>query len=211
MGKNISFELLLGELSSELVKLPLDSVDAAILSGLKRILEFFDVYLRHLGKFTKDQSKIIVPYFYSRPEIEIPQITDLVVGYLSFVFESIKNDEKIAVQHLSELPEHTKHDREVLAKMGIKSMLVLLLKIEKFVQYGLSLSTVRKHHEWDKQTINRIQIHRNILTNVIQRKLALKQIPEEKEWSEVVMEGMLQITYVLDELRKGCVIKTLRI
>ncbi len=38
----------------------------------------------------------------------------------------------------------------------------------------------------------------NIMYNVIQRKNILKQIIEEKEWSEIVMEGMPQLTYILD-------------
>lgn len=194
----MSFETFLGELSADLVNLPLESIDSAIESSMKRLVEFFEVDRCHLGEFSKDHSKIFVPYFYSRPGINIPPITDLGEDYLSFVYKSIKNDQLIALANLSEFPEQAGQDRMVLEKLGIKSLLVLPLKIENLVQYGLSLSTVREPHQWDKQTINRIQILGNILTNVIQRKISLQQIMEEKEWSEAVMEGMPQITYVLD-------------
>jgi PAS domain S-box-containing protein len=38
----------------------------------------------------------------------------------------------------------------------------------------------------------------NILVNTIQRRMFLEQINAEKEWSEAVIEGMPQITYVFD-------------
>jgi PAS domain S-box-containing protein len=38
----------------------------------------------------------------------------------------------------------------------------------------------------------------NILALVMQRKVTLKQIVEEKEWAEAVLEGMPQVAYVQD-------------
>ena len=61
--ESLSFESLLGELSAELVNLPLESIDAAIESSLKSIAEFFEADRCHLGKISDDQSKIIVAYF----------------------------------------------------------------------------------------------------------------------------------------------------
>jgi PAS domain S-box-containing protein len=82
--------------------------------------------------------------------------------------------------------------------MGIKSLLVLPIKIDNVVQFGFSLSTVTKHLKWEKQTINRIMIAANILALVMQRKVTLKQIVEEKEWAEAVLEEMPQVAYVQD-------------
>ena len=185
-------------MSSELVNLPLEAIDAVIESRFKKLVEFFDADRCHLGEFSADQSKIEVSYFYSRPGIDIPQITDVGEHYLSFVFENIKKDKLIAIGNTRELPDQAKQDRAVLDKMGIKSLLILPIKIDDVVQYGFSLSTVTKHINWEKTTINRIMITANILANVIQRKMALKQILDEKEWTEAVMEGMPQITYVFD-------------
>ena len=198
MPKNSTFESLLGELSSELVNLKLESIDAAIESSLKKLVDFFEVDRCHLGKLSSDQPKINIPFFYSRPDLNIPQITEIGEQYLSFVYKSIKQDELIAFSNSSELPSNAKKDRAVIDKLGIKSLLILPLKIDNIVQYGFSLSTVTKKINWEKQTINRIKIAANILANVIQRKNTLKQIIEEKEWSEAVMEGMPQLTYVLD-------------
>jgi len=198
LDENSSFESLLGKLSSNLVNLPLESIDSAIESSMKSLVEYFDADRSHLGEFSGDQSKIVVSYFYSRPGIEIPQLTEVGKDYLPFVYQRIKSDKLIAFDKTSELPEDAEQDRAVLEKMGIKSLLVFPLKIDNVVQYGFSLSSVTKHLKWKKQTINRIKIAANILANVLQRKIVLKQILEEKEWSEAVMEGMPQMTYIMN-------------
>ena len=198
LNENLRFEALIGELSSELINIPLESIDAAIEFSLKKLVDFFEVDRCHLGKLSNDESKIIIPFFYSRPKLNIPQITEVGEHYLSFVYESIKNDKLIAFSKSSELPVDAKKDREVIDEMGLKSLLILPVKIDNDVQYGFSLSTVTKHYSWEKHTINRIKIAANILANVIQRKNALKQIIKEKEWTEAVMEGMPQLTYVMD-------------
>ena len=198
LDKNLTFESLLGELSAELVNLPLESIDATIESSMKMLVEFFDVDRCHMGEFAADQSKIEVSYFYLRPGINIPHTTDVGKHYLPFVYESIKKDKLIAISKPSELPDQARQDREMIDKMGIKSLLILPIKIDNVVQFGFSLATTTKHIKWEEQTINRIMIAANILGNAIQKKLVLKQITDEKEWSEAVMEGMPQITYVFD-------------
>lgn len=194
----MSFESFLGDFSKNLVNLPLESIDAAIESSMKSLVEFFDADRCHLGEFSNDQSKIEVSYFFTRSGSNIPQITDVGEHYLSFVYESIKQDKLIAFSKSSELPGHAKQDRAMYDKMGIKSLLILPIKIDDVIQYGFSLSTVTKHLKWEKQSINRIMTVANILANVIQRKITLKQILEEKEWSEAVIQGMPQLVYVLD-------------
>jgi PAS domain S-box-containing protein len=193
-----SFESLLGELSAELVNLPLESIDAAIESCMKTLVEFFEVDRCHFGEFSGDQSKIVVPYFYSRPDINIPQITEIGKDYLSFVYVSVKQDKLISFSKPSELPDSAQKDRAMIEKIGIKSLLVVPLKIDNVVQFGLSLSTVEKHRHWKKQSISQIKIMGNILANVIQRKIALTQIVKEKEWAEAVIQGMPQVAYVFD-------------
>jgi len=147
---------------------------------MKSLVEFFDADRCHLGEFSDDQSKITVSYFYTRPGINIPQMADVGDHYLSFVYERIKQDKLIAFSNSSEFPDHAKQDRAVIDNMGIKSLLVLPIKIDNVVQFGFSLSTVTKQLKWEKQIINRIMIAANILALVMQRKVTLKQIVEEK-------------------------------
>jgi len=196
--KNRSFESTLGELSLELVNLSLESIDSAIESSLKTLVEFFNVDRSHLGEFLPDQSKVVVPYFYSRPGINVPQTTDIGEGYLSFIYDQIRENKLLAFSKTSELPDKANKDRTVIDNMGIKSSLIIPLKIDDEVRFVLSLGTVVKQRLWSEETIRQTQIIANILAHVLQRKSTLQQINLEKGWSEAVMEGMPQLTYVMN-------------
>jgi len=198
MNENLSFESFLGELSADLVNLSHESINVAIESSLKALAEFFDVDRCHLGELLLDQSKVDIPYFYIRPGIKTPQTTGVGDGYLSFIYEQIRENKLLAFTKSSELPKQASQDRTVIDNMGIKSLLVIPLKIDKEVRFALSLATVSSHHQWSEETLRQIKITANILANVIQRKIILKQILEEKEWSEAVMEGMPQLVYVMN-------------
>jgi PAS domain S-box-containing protein len=198
LDKSSDYESFLGELSVELTNLPLDSIDEMIEYNMKRLVEFFDADRCHIGELLKNQSKIAITYFYSRPGINVPQITEIGEQYLSFIYKSVNEQKILSFNKTSEMPEHSKKDRDVIEGLGIKSLLVIPLKINKDVRFGLSLSTVGRNHQWDPQSIGRIMIIGNILVNTIQRRMFLEQINAEKEWSEAVIEGMPQITYVFD-------------
>jgi PAS domain S-box-containing protein len=196
--KSIDFESFLGVFSTDLVNLPLSSIDDSVQSSLKKLVEFFNVDRCYIGELSVDQSRVNVSYFYSQPDIGIPKINNVSKDYLPFVFQSIKKNRLISFSDPSELPESAKQDREVFNELGIRSLLVIPLKMSNAAQFGLSLSTVSTPRKWEERSINQIKVLGNILTHVIQRKIALKRIVEENEWSEAVMEGMPQLTYVLD-------------
>lgn len=54
--ENSSFESMLADLSFKLVNLSLESIDAAIESSLKSIVEFFEADRCHLGTFSDDKT-----------------------------------------------------------------------------------------------------------------------------------------------------------
>ena len=127
LDENQTFESLLGDLSAELVNLSLETIDEAIESSLKALAEFFDADRCHLGELLPDQSKIIVPYFYIRPGLNIPQTTSVGDGYLPFVYEQIRENKLLAFAQSSELPKKASPDRKVIDNMGIKSLLIIPL------------------------------------------------------------------------------------
>jgi len=194
----LSFESMLGELSAGLVNLSIESIDQAIESSLKNLVEFFDADRCHLGELLTDESKIDIPYFYSRPGLNIPQTTDVGEDYLPFVYKQIRDNKLLAFTKSAELPKQASQDRRVIDNKGIKSLLVIPLEIDHEVRYSLSLSTVSDHHQWSEETIRQTKIVANILANVLQRKSMLQQLNSEKEWSEAVMEGMPQLVYVMN-------------
>jgi hypothetical protein len=77
---------------------------------------------------------------------------------LSFVYNSIKQDKLIAFSKPSELPNSAKHDRKTIEKMGIKSALIVPLKTNDIVHFGLSLSNIGKHRQWEKMPLIKLRL-----------------------------------------------------
>ena len=198
MEDNHNFESFLGALYADLVNIPFESIDGVIESSMKKLVDFFEADRCHIGELSKDQSRIVVSYFYSRPSINVPRIAEIGEHYLSFIYRSIIEETALSINNTADIPDHSKKDRETIEGLGIQSLLVVPLKIDDDVRFGLSLSTVGRKRRWDAQSIERITIIGNILTNTIQRRLFLAQINMEKDWSEAVMEGMPQFAYVYD-------------
>ncbi len=198
LDEHLRFESLLGELSARVVNLPLESIDAAIESSMKSLVEFFEADRCHIGMFSGKHSKITVSHFYSRPGINIPQIAAVGDHFLSFVYNHINKGKTLAFERPGDLPDHAKEDCEVIEKMSIKSLVVIPIKIDNIVQFALSLSTVGKHRQWQKHTIGHIKIVGNILANVLQRKIILEEIAKEKYWAESIIQSMPQLAYVFD-------------
>lgn len=98
---NFTFESMPRALSAELVNLSLESIDVAIESSLKALAEFFDPDRCRLGELLPHRSKIIFPYFYSIPDLNIPQTTDVGDGYLSFVYGQNATNEKASIDSYS--------------------------------------------------------------------------------------------------------------
>ena len=194
----MTFESLLGELSANLVNLPLESGDDAIEASMKKLVDFFDVDRCHLGTLSEDQSEIVVSYFYTCPNLNIPKTSGISEGHLPYFYNQIRNNNLVVYTKSSELPKQASQDRKVIDNIGIKSLLIVPLEINAKFQNVLSLSTVSNYYQWSEQTIRQTKIIANILSHALHRKSILQKLHSEKEWAEAIMEGMPQLTYVMN-------------
>jgi PAS domain S-box-containing protein len=194
----LTFESLLGELSANLVNLPLESVDDAIEASMKKLVGFFDVDRCHLGTLSEDQSEIVVSYFYTCPNLNTPKTSGISECHLPYFYNQIRNNNLVVYTKSSELPKQASQDRKVIDNIGIKSLLIVPLEINAKFQNVLSLSTVSNYYQWSEQTIRQTKIIANILSHALHRKSILQKLHSEKEWAEAIMEGMPQLTYVMN-------------
>jgi PAS domain S-box-containing protein len=185
-------------MSANLVSISLESIDDAIDASIKKLVDYFNVDRCHLGSLSEDQSEIVVSYFYARPDLNIPQTSGISKDYLPFVYTQIRENKLVTFTKSAELPKQASQDRKVIDNIGIKSLLIVPLEINAKVQNALSLSTVSNYYQWNEETIRQTKIIANILSHVLHRKSMLRQINSEKEWAEAIMEGMPQLTYVMN-------------
>jgi len=199
LDEHLKFESLISEISASLVNLPLESIDPAIESSIKKLSDFYNADRCYLGMFSGDKSRIIISHFYSGPGIKIPQIEDVGDHFLPFIYNQIREGQEIIIERFSDLPEEAHEEREYFKQLNLKSLIVIPLIIDNVVESGLSLSTVMKPRQWKEHTINHIRLIGNLLVHVLHRKIVLEQIAKEKHWTESIIQSMPHIAYVFDQ------------
>ncbi len=202
LEEHLRFESLLGLLSAKLVNLPVELIDKEIKETMKLLADFFQADRCHIGKVDAKEDKIIVSHYYANPNVTIPQITSIGENIYSYIYNSLSNGKTISFGAPEELPANASEDRDEFIKSGIKSLLVIPLKIDNIVKYGLSLSNISKQREWSEHTIKHVEIIGDIIANVLSRKIMLEQVAKEKRWSESILEGMPQLAYIFDDKGK---------
>jgi PAS domain-containing protein len=182
-----------------LVNLPPDSIEVAIQSSIKKLSEFYDADRCHLGMLSAEKSRFIVSHFYSKPEINIPQIKDVGDHFLSFIYNQLSKKQEIIIEKSNDLPKEAHEEREYFKQLSLKSLIVIPLIVNNVVEFGLSLSTVMKPRQWKEHTINHIKIIGNLLANALHRNIALEHIAKERQWTDSILQSMPHLVYVFDK------------
>ena len=198
LEEHLRFENLLGLLSAKLINLPLKSIDNEVKESMKLLAEFFEADRCHVGKLDAKKNKIVVSHYYANANVTIPQIKTIGENSYSYIYNSISKGEKVSFSLPKELPDEAKDDKAEFIRSGIKSILVIPLKIDNVVEYGLGLSNITKERKWPEPTIIHIEIIGNIIASVLSRKIILEQSAKEKLWTESILEGMPQLAYIFD-------------
>lgn len=198
LEEHLRFENLLGLLSAKLVNIPFNEIDNEINDSMKLLAEFFNADRCHVGKLDIKENKIVVSHYYANPIVTIPPITSIGENSYSYIFHLISKGENVSFSLPDELPVEAKDDKAEFIKIGMKSLLVIPLKIDNVVEYGMSLSNITNQREWSEHTITHVQIVGNIISSVLNRKIILEETAKEKLWAESILQGMPQLAYVFD-------------
>ncbi len=205
LEEHLRFEELLSEVSAKLVSLSLDEIDVGIRDTLSRMLNFFDADRVHLTPYLPSDINPETEYFVFRKSFDFSTKNILSDAFKTYIHRSLITGETLIVKQLSDLPDELEQDCLALEKAGIKSIVFIPLKIDDEVRYSLILSTLQKYHPWEEHHIHHIQIIGNLLSQVLNRKIIIENMTEEKAWNEAFWEQIPQILYAFDD--KGRLIR----
>ena len=132
----LKFERLLSELSSRFINMPLTDMQTEVENGLKAIADFLDVDQIAIIEFSKDQSKLVTNYSYSRDNIEFP--VPLLPGdsYPHWT-EQVLNGNLVIWPTFEDIPEFAEAERQYALDIGVKAHLTIpLILVCMLIQIG---------------------------------------------------------------------------
>jgi PAS domain S-box-containing protein len=177
LDETIRFEKLLLEISTRLLNLPPEQVGREIERGLRRVVGFLGGDRGSIFDLAADLSHFHLLYSYTREGIPQAPPTFLEQDF-PFLTERLRQGQVIFISALEEVPHGGTRDKESLAKLGIKSLLVIPLAVGESVLGAVTFASLREERIWPGSLVQRLRLVGVIFANALARKkadIALRQ------------------------------------
>ena len=166
------FETLLAELSAAFVNLPANQVDSQIESALQRLVVFLGVDRGGLGELLIDRKQLVITHSYHMPGVPLlPRI--IVNEQLPWYAQTIYQGEVLRLSRLpDDLPPEATHERQYCLQVGLKSHVMIPLKVTGSVVGAIGFGSLRRYRDWPDDLIQRLRLVGEIFANALARKRA---------------------------------------
>jgi len=176
----LRFEELITELSSRFINLPSEKVDQQIDNGLELVVNALKVDRCSLFQYSEDGTEwIITNSFAQKGYKPTPRIQ--VKKDFPWVASKIQHGEILRIESLKNLPEEADLDRQNMARIHIKSTLVIPIIISGSIKYVLTIGSLKQERSWESDIIPRLQLIGEVFANALMRKRLDGEIHKSNE------------------------------
>jgi signal transduction histidine kinase len=191
--ERLRFETLLADLSATFINLPPGEADLQIESALRRLVEFLDVDRGGLAEVLADQKKMVVTHSYHVPGV--PLLPRMILDeQLPWYARTIQAGEVFRVARLpDDLPAQATHEREYCLQVGLKSHLMIPLKVMNSVVGAIGFGSFRGHRDWPDELIRRLRLVGEIFTNALARKRTDEALRAREQSLRQTREGLRRL------------------
>jgi hypothetical protein len=188
----LRFERLLTDLSATFVNVPADRVDAQIEEALQRLVEFLGVERGSLGEFAEDGTSINVTHYYAVPGLS-PAPRVITGDQLPWYTAQVRSGEVLRFARMpDDVPPEAVRERAFALATGIKSHLVIPLKVGGDHLASIGFGAFRAYRDWPDELVRRLRLAGEIFASALARKRS----------DEVVHQREQSLRQAQDQLRR---------
>jgi signal transduction histidine kinase len=187
------FEKLLAELSATFVNLSADQVDSQIESALGRLVAFLGVDRGGLAELLPDQNQLVITHSYHLPGVPLlPRM--MLSEQLPWYAGMICRGEVLRLSRLpDDLPPEATAERDYCVRVGLKSHVMIPLKVMGSVVGALGFGAFRDYRDWPDELIQRLRLVGEIFTNALARKRADEALRTREQSLRQARERLRQL------------------
>jgi len=191
--ERLRFETLLAELSATFVNLPAGQVHSQIESALQRLVEFHEVDWGGLAEVLVDQKQLVITHSYHVSGV--PQLPRLIVNeQLPWYAKTIREGKVLRLSRLpDELPLEATLERAYSIEVGLKSHVMIPLKVMETVAGAIGFGSFREYRYWPEDLIQRLRLVGDIFTNALTRKRSDEALRAREESLRQTREGLRKL------------------
>jgi PAS domain S-box-containing protein len=198
------FERTMAALSARFINLPPDRVDGEIANGLQTLAETLGGDRSSIGFAQAASGEILITHAWTRAGFA-DYSKGLLHTILPWLSERIKMGETVIANTSEDLPDEARLEREFMESQGIKSSLVVPLRVGGRVVGVLSCSSMRDPQRWDAAKVSRLQAMAEVIANALARKQAdeelhrayseIQQLKEQLEYENTYLRQEIKLEY----------------
>ncbi len=171
MQGRLPFEAFLADLSAAFVNVPADQLDSQITAGLRQIVEFLGIDRSGFGQLTPGENKIAITHSYQAPGAP-PMPRVILEAKFPTYARKIREGEPFWLPDDIDPSEATAAEWEHLARSGLKSQLIIPLKVAGAVVGKIGFASFRSRLEWPDDLVLRLRLIGDAFTHALARKYA---------------------------------------
>jgi two-component system, NarL family, sensor kinase len=191
--ERLRFETLLAELSATFVNLPAHQVDSRIESGLQRLVMFLGIDRGGLAELLIDQKQMVITHSYNTAAAP-PHTRIILDEQLPWYTRSIYQGEILRFSALpDDLPPEAVQEREYCLRVGLKSHVMIPLKVMDAYVGAIGFGSFCRSHNWSDDLIQRLRLVGEIFTNALARKRADQALRASEQSLQQTREGLRRL------------------
>jgi PAS domain S-box-containing protein len=168
----LEFDSHLSELSSGLISLPADEIDANLESGLSRICRFLEVDRITIFEFSPDHTELVRTHAWKMPGVT-SAAASVGLNDLPWWRNRALRGKVTLVPDISDLPATAIAERQYFLQRGIVSVASVPLKIGGAVMGAITFASVTRRISWTGEMVAQLNVIGDIFCNALTRKRSM--------------------------------------
>ncbi|MEI7554894.1 PAS domain S-box protein [Candidatus Chlorohelix sp.] len=185
------FEKLVANISSKLLMVNFESIDAEINQALAVIVQFLSLDRCQIYYYSDDLNYIIRAYECCKEGVPLLGKNNNVPVDL-WAKALLKKGEAIRLNSLADLPPEANSFQALLEKGAIQSMVQLPLIIEQEVIGFISFETVTQQNAWSDNDMVLLKIVAEVFTSAFKHQKTKRDLIEQRDFAQLVMDNLGQ-------------------
>jgi len=197
LHRRTEFERLITSISTNMLNLGSEEIDAGINEALQVVGEFAGVDRSYVFQFSDDVGRMSNTHEWCAEGVtaQIRSLQGLPTDGFLWFMERITQLETVYISRVADLPPEAKTEKEVFLRQGIRSLINVPMVYRGNLLGFLGFDSVAAEKTWPDDTIALLRIVGEILVTVLERKRAEDALRESQRALSTLMSNLPGMAY----------------
>lgn len=207
LSQQLGFERLLNEISWNLINVPIEHLEQKISESQRMACEFLEVDLSTITErkdLRSDSILLASIYSASDPNLNIKPIN--VRKEIPWCYKELIFGNTVKFSSLKELPKEARKDKSFWKSLGLKSSVIIPLKVEGDTFLGaISFDMLREECIWTEMILHQMNLVANVFANALHRRFTERIVRESEARLYSIINSSKDMIWSVDSKTLGLI------